>query len=177
MRSAGNTSSGLILFALVALTASAGFVRLGIWQLERHREVRAANATKAERLAREPVRLDPSMLRGDSTEALIGRRVEVRGRWETDREVVIRSRARAGTPGIHVVTPLRLDDVADDPADGPSSILVLRGWQSSVDAVRRGSASADSGADGREHLLALVRESRTGRGAPMVRLGGDDGVP
>lgn len=178
MRSRRGAPTGLILFALIALAASAGFVRLGFWQLERHREVNEETETRAARLALEPVPLRPSMLVEDSVSALAGRRVSVSGSWEFEREVVIRSRARSGTPGVHIVTPLRLDPTTDDPGAMGPSVLVLRGWLGSPAAT--GVRVAETGRAPRlgddATRLALVRESRTGHGGPMVELDSEGGA-
>lgn len=170
----------LLLFCLIAVVASAGFVRLGIWQLDRHREVRRDNEVKAAKLAQEPVKLDSSLLRLSDMDDLFWRRVEVSGKWDFDHEVVIRSRALAGTPGIHVVTPMRLDvEARDGGGEGPS-VLVLRGWLRSADAAtaQLTSARPEAAVNSASPRLALVRASRSGQGGPMVRLGsGEAGIP
>lgn len=172
--------ANLLLFSLIAVVASAGFVRLGIWQLDRHREVRRDNEVKTAKLAQEPVKLDSSLLRLTGLNDLYWRRVEVSGKWDFDHEVVIRSRALAGTPGIHVVTPMRLDvEARDSDGEGPS-VLVLRGWLRSADAATAQMASArlEAGVSSESPRLALVRASRSGHGGPMVRLGsGETEIP
>lgn len=182
MRSRRPTRAGLILFGLIAVVASAGFVRLGIWQLDRHKEVRRENGTWAALIALEPVRLDASVVRSLNVDTLLWRRVELSGRWEFDREVVIRSRARSGTPGIHVVTPLRLNaESATADGDGAGvSVLVLRGWLPSPDAstARLALARSEVAVSAAFPRLALVRASRAGHGGPMIQSGsGEAGIP
>ncbi len=182
MRSRHPSLAGLIVFGLIAMVASAGFIRLGIWQLDRHNEVRRDNKTKARFLALEPIRLFPSVVRSLDIDSLLGRRVELSGRWEFDREVVIRGRARSGTPGIHVVTPLRLDEeTSASGGDGDGAlVLVLRGWLPSPDAstARLALARSDATVSSAFPRLALVRASRVGHGGPMLHSGnGGSGIP
>lgn len=161
--------AGSLLFGLIALAASAGFVRLGIWQLSRHTEVSAENQVKRELIELDPVRLDASTLDSVSVEQLIGRRVEVSGAWDFSREAIIRSRAHAGSPGTHVVTPLTLDRV-----DGrqPATVLVLRGWLPSSSAALPRSATHGTSVLGRDNRrTALVEPSRAGLGNPAIELG------
>jgi surfeit locus 1 family protein len=177
MKSKSRVPSDLLLFALIALAASAGFVRLGIWQLERHRDVRDENTDRAARLALAPMRLDAPMLAAAETDSLLWRRVEVTGRWVVEHAAVIRNRVRAGTPGVHLVTPLRLGSPQGETGGGGASVLVLRGWLPSPDAAaaHRQTEASGPGIDGRVSKLALVRESRAGRGDPMVELETDSG--
>ena len=180
MRSRRPTRAGLIVFGLIALAASAGFIRLGIWQLDRHREVQRVNESRAALIELDPVRLVSSVVGRLDVDTLLWRRVELSGRWEFDREVVIRSRARSGTPGIHVVTPLRLNAesaTADGDGDG-LFVLVLRGWLPSPDASSARLTLARSEATVSSDLprLALIRASREGHGGPMIQSGDGTGI-
>ena len=167
---------GLFIFGLIAVVASAGFVRLGIWQMDRHREVRRENNAHAMRMALEPVGLDASLLQVNEVDSLYGRRVEIAGRWDFDREVIIRSRARTGAPGVHVVTPLMLEMNTTVGGGETISVLVLRGWLPSPDATTTllESARADRIVSRSVPRLALVRESRAGHGEPRVDLTSGD---
>lgn len=101
--------------AVAALVAV--FVRLGIWQLDRAAEVRAVNEAIVARAALpvEPV----ESLAPLGTEATY-RRAEVRGRYDTAREVILHSRSRNSIAGHHVLTPLVLRD--------GRAVVVDRGW-------------------------------------------------
>ncbi len=177
MRSKSRAPSGLILFALIALAASAGFVRLGIWQLERHREVSGENADRAAKLALAPMQLDAGMLIAAPTDSLLWRRVEVTGRWVVEHGVIIRSRVRSGTPGVHVVMPLQLRAGESESGGAGASVLVLRGWLPSADAAaaHRQTEASEPGSASQVSGVALVRESRAGRGGPMVELETESG--
>jgi cytochrome oxidase assembly protein ShyY1 len=115
----------LVLF----LAAAAVCARLGAWQLERA-EVRGASAQAArlaEIEAQEPVPLE-DVLAPQSTfdGALVGRRIEVTGRYEADGQLLVVDRALDGRTGYLVLTPLRVES-PDAEADG-AVLPVVRGW-------------------------------------------------
>ena len=118
-------SRKLLLFAVIALAAAAGCIRLGFWQLQRLGERRARNAVITERLHAAPASL--TALPGDSG-ALRFRRVTARGRYDFGRELVLTSRMRNGSPGVNLVTPLRV-------AGSDTLVLVNRGWVYSPDGT------------------------------------------
>jgi surfeit locus 1 family protein len=109
----------LIVSALMALL----FIRLGIWQLARLGERRARNTLVIARLAEPPQAL--AKLPGGG--ATTYRRVRVAGTYDVAHEVVLTGRTREGSPGVHLVTPLR-------PNGADTSVLVDRGWVYSPDA-------------------------------------------
>jgi surfeit locus 1 family protein len=108
--------------AIVAVLAAAVCVRLGIWQLDRLAQRKAANAALAARLAL-PVLEVRGGISGDSARL---RRVTATGRYDFAAERSWPGRSFEGTPGVALITPLRL-------ADG-SAVLVDRGWVPSPDA-------------------------------------------
>ncbi len=101
--------------ALVALT----MVGLGGWQLSRLQQRRALNTDIRRQLAQPPIVLSRQL--PDGPEQLDYRPVTVRGEFDFANEVVWRNRARAGAPGVHVLTPLRI-------AGSDVAVLVDRGW-------------------------------------------------
>jgi len=115
------------LFTVLLATAC---VRLGIWQLDRLAERRAANARSAAALALPPVELDAASAAAlaQGADSLFGRRVRVRGHYDPAGEVVLRGRAHNGRPGVHIITPLRI------PGSGVA-LLVDRGWVPTSDAA------------------------------------------
>jgi surfeit locus 1 family protein len=106
---------GLLVLSAVA---AAVCVRLGFWQLSRLGERRARNAAVAARLRAAPV--DVAALPSDSAERHF-RRVRVAGRPDYEREVVLVLRSRDGSPGVNIVTPVRV-------AGSDTAVLVNRGW-------------------------------------------------
>lgn len=178
---------GFIIFALVL---AAGCVRLGIWQLARLGERRAQNAEIAARMAGPP-RAYAEATRDSATARY--RHVQLAGRYDYGRELVLTSRARSGAPGVFVLTPVVV-------GDGPP-ILVNRGWAYAADGMAidlakwhegdsavvqgyleefvppPGMVSTPSQPRGIRHLVRDSVEGRVGEGvAPFVvvqRLGGD----
>lgn len=122
------TARGVAAAVFVALVAGV-CIRLGIWQLDRLDARRAANAVLTAAQALPPLRLPADV---DSVllhpEASVDRRARVVGTYDSQDEVVLRARARAGQPGVHLVAPLEI-------AGTEYSILVDRGWVPSPDAT------------------------------------------
>jgi surfeit locus 1 family protein len=118
------TTAGVIGTLLLA-AAVLVFVRLGFWQLSRLEERRALNAAVAARLDAPPVQ-DVALLQ--DTAGLFYRAVEVAGRWDIDRSIVLPGRSHRGVPGVYLLTPLLLDGRAD-------AVLVNRGWVPAPDAA------------------------------------------
>jgi len=114
-----------LLGLLIPLACAALFVRLGFWQLDRHRVRAAANAALQARLEVPPVPL--RMLQAADTGALRGRRVTVTGRFRYELEQVATGRVSEGSPGVHLLTPLQ-------PDGSDTLIVVVRGWVYSPDA-------------------------------------------
>ena len=104
------------------MLVAAGCVRLGFWQLDRLHQRRARNAELAARLALPAVEISRQPL----ADSVRQRRVRARGVWDYGAEQVWPGRSFEGTPGVALITPLRL-------ADG-SAVLVDRGWAPSPDA-------------------------------------------
>ena len=113
------------MFAVAALLAAALFIRLGIWQLHRRTERRAWNALVRERLA--APQIDLAQLPRD-TGAIRYRRVRVRGIPDYDRELVLAARTRRGSPGVNLITPIRI-------GGGDTAVIVNRGWVYSPDGA------------------------------------------
>lgn len=113
----------VVVFIVIAVALSALFIRLGIWQLDRLAWRRALNAEVAAHFSAPPVPVDS--LPADSA-AMRYRRVTVQGVFDYANEVVITQRIRGGSPGVHLLTPLRV-------AGHDSAYLVNRGWVYSPD--------------------------------------------
>lgn len=107
------------------------FVVLGIWQLDRHRQLQASNMLLERRLAADPLpyremlpQLDPDAPAGAEADPRF-RPVIVEGAFVPEHEVLLRGRTFDGQPGYHVLTPLRLAGVTTEDA---RAVLVDRGW-------------------------------------------------
>src|SRR5258708_6022169 len=111
-----------IIGAIVALAIAIVCVRLGFWQLDRLGQRRARNAILAARLALPPLTVD----RETSPDSARQRRLIARGVYDFAGELIGAGRSFDGTPGLALVTPLRLKD--------GSAVFVDRGWVPSPDA-------------------------------------------
>ncbi len=146
---------------LLALLIIAGvFARLGFWQLGRLEERREANRVAAAARA-QPAR-ELAVGADRTVEALSERWVEATGEFDHTHEIVLRGQAFMGTPGVLVVTPLRLEA-------GDSAVLVLRGFVPSADAVR---ADLDSLREpGTMRVRGLATAIASGGGQPLEHAG------
>jgi len=107
---------------VAAILVATACVLLGRWQLNRLAQRRARNAVLAARLA-----LPSLQARRDiPADSARQRRVVAQGVYDFSAERTWPGRSFQGTPGVALVTPLRL-------ADG-SVVLVDRGWVPSPDA-------------------------------------------
>ncbi|MDH3733198.1 MAG: SURF1 family protein [Gemmatimonadota bacterium] len=116
-----------LILLLVAVGLAGLFVRLGLWQLSRRAERLDRNAAVAERSVL--AALDwtrPGSVPPD-TSGMTWRRVRVSGRYDREREIVLRGRTLDGRPGVESLTPLMVGDAA---------VLVIRGWLPAADAMR-----------------------------------------
>jgi len=111
-----------VIGAVVALAVVLVCVRLGVWQLDRLGQRRARNVVLAARLALPPLVVG----RTTSPDSAHQRRLIARGVYDFAGELIGPGRSFDGTPGVALVTPLRL-------ADG-SAVFVDRGWVPSPDA-------------------------------------------
>ncbi|MEX2181630.1 MAG: SURF1 family protein [Gemmatimonadaceae bacterium] len=119
-----------LLALIIPLFCAALFVRLGLWQLNRHRDRAVINAALATRLAAEPIPL--GALASDTLDRR-WTRITVSGRFRYDLEQILAGRTSEGSPGVHLLTPLSVPGT-------DALIVVTRGWVYSPDA-----ASADLG--------------------------------
>ena len=145
----------VVCFTVVALI----FARLGLWQVDRLRERRAANMAALAARSAPRVRLDTAT---PITTALDGREVSAIGHYDHEHDVVLRGRVYGGSPGVEVVTPLVLEG-------GRTAVLVNRGFLPAPDAV---TAQTDSVREfGRVRVNGTALALPSGGGAPLERGG------
>ena len=113
-----------VAFIVLAVAAAMLFVRLGFWQLSRLAERRRFNALVISRLDSAVVPL--ARLPRDTALASF-RRVTLEGQWDETHELVLMGRSHEGSPGVHLVTPLRIPG-------NDTAVLVNRGWAYAPDA-------------------------------------------
>lgn len=107
-----------LLFCALALVATALFVRLGFWQLQRLHERQARNAIVAQRQHAAPV---PVGALPHDTASVRYRPTTVTGVYDYGNELVLTSRTHDGAPGVELLTPVRM-------AGTDTAVLVDRGW-------------------------------------------------
>lgn len=113
------------LFVVVALLLGAGCIRLGLWQLDRREQRLARNAAVASRVEMPSVEI--ARLAGDSA-TLRFRRASIRGVADYEHELILGNRARDGSPGVNLLTPVRVPGQ-------DTAFLVNRGWVYAPDAA------------------------------------------
>ena len=147
-------------FVVVSVLVGAACLRLGIWQVGRLHDRRARNAITLERRA-----LPATDIR-DSGSTAVDRRVFATGRYDFEREFVLRGRALDGVPGVEVVTPLRLEGT-------DTAVLVMRGYVPSADAITyEGEAHREPDSLRVTGIATLVPLDSTGA-APALRKGAE----
>jgi surfeit locus 1 family protein len=145
----------IVCFTVVALV----FARLGLWQVSRLRERRAANVVAVQARSAPRIRIDGTT---PITADLEGREVSVTGRYDHENDLVLRGKAYGGSPGVEVVTPLVLEG-------GRVAVLVNRGFLPTPDAV---TAQTDSVREfGRVKVNGSALIVPSGSGAPLERSG------
>jgi surfeit locus 1 family protein len=130
--------------------------RLGIWQLDRLAQRRALNSSLNTRMAQPALTLAGAAIDPDALEY---RRFAVRGVYDPAQEIVLRNRELDGTPGVHILTPLRL-------SGSNTAVLVDRGWipRDQADSAARSAFAAPPG----ELLVSgIARRSQENQGGPQ----------
>jgi surfeit locus 1 family protein len=136
------------LLATLVVVGAAVMIGLGIWQLQRLGERRAANRALTARLAGPPVALS-----GQTGALLEYTPVQASGLYDFANEIVLRNRAHDEEPGVHILTPLRL-------AGAGGAVLVDRGWIPYTQADPAARAPFDQPA-GAVTVMGLTRASQT----------------
>ena len=130
---------------------------LGLWQLDRLEQRRAANRVAAAARSAPRVDVEPNAAL-DST--LTGREVRAVGHYDHTNDVVLRGRAYNGSPGVEIVSPLVLEG-------GRRAVLVNRGFMPTPDAVSVQTDSVREFGTVRVEGTALLVPS--GSGKPLER--------
>ena len=106
---------GWIISHVAVIAIAVVFIQLGLWQLDRHREVAAENDRLAD-LQDEPLPLDEALAADD----VLYQPTAVTGTYLADADVRLSPRSRNELPGFEVLTPLQLPD--------GRALLINRGW-------------------------------------------------
>jgi surfeit locus 1 family protein len=147
------------LLPAIAVVAAAVCVRLAIWQLHRLHERQDRNAEALATLAL------PRLQLTDTTPSPGAyRRVEARGRWDYQHEIVLRQQTFHGAPGVVLVTPLLLEG-------GTRAVMVARGFVPSPDGMTLPAGGAPEGDEGDVMGTTQMIPSRSDHGRPLRRNG------
>ena len=111
--------------SILAVSAAAVFVSLGVWQLRRMEERRQQNAFLASRRFAPEISIE--QLPADPVEGRF-RRVRLSGVYDYSNEIIHTIRGRSGSPGVHILTPLLR-------AGNDTAVLVNRGWVYAPDGM------------------------------------------
>ena len=140
----------LLVLALMALLA-----RLGIWQLDRLEQRRAANAQLIAALDSEPIDLNgaigeyqslaPSTISGD----LANRDVVVRGTYDYSGQRIVKLQSWDGRAGVHLLTPFLIEG-------SDAAILVNRGWIPDAEYAAGNAYDSNTGVQTIEGYVALT---------------------
>lgn len=116
-----------ILPTIVVFLGMLLLIRLGIWQLDRLEQRRAANVELIAALQAPPIDLNEG-LPDEELSGLENREVVASGRYDLDEQLILKIQNWQGQAGVHLVTPLLLDGL-------DTAVLVDRGWvpQTEVD--------------------------------------------
>ncbi|GGB96445.1 SURF1 family cytochrome oxidase biogenesis protein [Cellulomonas carbonis] len=150
------------LTVLVGVLVAVGCVAAGVWQWHRHEQRAAAVDLVESNHDAEPVPVDALLAVGQPLDPRHAwRPVEVVGHY-VDPQVLVRNRPVSGSPALHVVAPLVVDE---GPLTG-AVLLVDRGWVPPGDDGS-GPTVADA-PPGRTTLVARLRplEAPSSRDAP-----------
>ena len=140
----------LIVLALMAL-----FARLGIWQLDRLEQRRAANAQLVAALDSTPINLNDAieayrlLAPGEISDDLANRDVEVRGTYDFSGQRIVKLQSWNGRAGVHLITPFIIEGT-------DTAILVNRGWIPDADYAAGNAYDSDTGTQMIKGYIALT---------------------
>ena len=136
---------------LVVIAGMLFLGRLGVWQLDRLDQRRAANALLEQQFNSQQIDLNEGLPSG-SPEDLVDRRAVVNGRFDYSEQIILKEQSFNGRPGVHLITPLIVE--GQDQA-----ILVDRGWIPAADADQGELAQYDEAAE--RPIAGVLKASQT----------------
>jgi len=125
--------------------------RLGIWQLDRLDQRRAANAAYLQQINQPPIRLSQDLLNANPDE-MVDRQAIATGAYDFSSQLILVQQNYQGRPGAHLVTPLLFDE-------GRTAVLVDRGW---IPVVEVEDSNFDRyELDGPQNISGVIQKSQT----------------
>lgn len=113
----GSKKAAIVSFAAAGLLAAL-FVHLGLWQWNKAQLSAQAVARYRERVRLPPLTIDERLVDPARMNAAP---ITARGRYEPQHQFFLDNRQNDGVPGVHVLTPLKIEP-------GETRLLVNRGW-------------------------------------------------
>jgi surfeit locus 1 family protein len=98
-----------IFTTLLVIAAVGVMVRLGFWQIERHEQRAAFNASLQAQRDAAPLDLNQQPQVVGELVGMEYRQVTARGVYDHEREIILRNQVYDHRPGYHILTPLRLE--------------------------------------------------------------------
>lgn len=109
---------GRWLVFVAVLLATVVFLRLGLWQANKAEALAAVLQQRADRAKHGPIELGGDLVVAADVQDMP---VHVRGVYDAAHQFFLDNRQEAGLPGVHVITPLRIEG-------SQTYVLVNRGW-------------------------------------------------
>jgi surfeit locus 1 family protein len=151
----------IVLTLLAGLCLATVCARLGVWQIARLQQKRAANASLRAAMLAPPVEIGAV---APPFGAVRHRRVHARGHYDETRQLLLTGLLHLDQPGVHVLTPLVLD--------GGGTVMVDRGWLNAPDAMS--ARPRDFAEAGNREVLGVAESIAAGvAGTPWRPLAGD----
>ncbi len=159
-------------YAALTVAAATVMVLLGFWQLDRYHQRASINARITAGTSATPVPLTGVVPHPGGAPGTAGSppggdmewlRVQVTGRYDTSKEILVRGRTVQGRVGFEVLTPLVL-------ADG-TAVLIDRGWVPPAEGGALAMPSVPAAPDGEQTVLGRLRPPES-RGGPPKEVNG-----
>jgi surfeit locus 1 family protein len=144
---------------LVAIAGVVVLVRLGIWQLDRLDQRRAANAELLQQLSAAPIQITGDFSPEDPS-TYKDRKATATGRLDYANQLLLTQQSWEGNPGSHLVTPLIIDG-------SDRAILVDRGWIPAA-AARSGALSQFDGLEEQTVAGTIMLSQTLSRGRQTI---------
>jgi len=144
---------------LLAIAGVMVLVRLGIWQLDRLDQRRAANTELLRQLSAAPFQITGDFAPDDPS-TYKDRKATATGRFDYANQILLTQQSWEGNPGSHVVTPLILDG-------SDKAILVDRGWVPAA-AARSGDLSQFDGPEEQTVAGTIMLSQTLSRGRQTI---------
>ncbi|MBI5350723.1 MAG: SURF1 family protein [Chloroflexi bacterium] len=147
-----------VLWFVFIVTGASAMITLGFWQWGRLQERKDFNAKVIAQTNAPPLAITGEAIEAASLEY---RRATVSGVYDFSQEVVLRNRTYNGVAGVHLLTPLKIENSSN-------AILIDRGWISYPDSFPFEKRSKYAQPTGSVAVSGLIRLTQTRPDAPLA---------